>query len=122
MFRACAHLPTKALLGLPVCLTRNMSFMLSGTLNLFANLFVLKAFLNSLNYLFQSETRKLLFSRKLANYLPSKDLREMKRSSIVTDEKLSVEEGTSISTVMTLPELTSTLKIGRTQPDVTSPA
>lgn len=105
-----------------MCLTRTMSFMLAGTLNLFADLFVLKAFPNSLNYLFQSETRKLLLSRKLSNYLPSKDLKAIKRSSRVTDEKLSVEEGTSISIVMTLPELTSTLKKGRKQPDVTSPA
>lgn len=101
MFRACTHLHIKTLLGVSVCLTRIMSFMLAGTLKLFAAMFVLKNFPSFLECLFQSETRKLQFSRKLATYLPSKDLRVIKRSSRITDERLSVEEGTSISTVMT---------------------
>lgn len=103
MLRACAHLPTKTLLGLSVCLTRIMSFMLAGALKLFAAIFVLKNFASSLKCLFQSETRKLQFSRKLATYLPSKDLRGIKTSSRVTDERLSVEEGTPVSTLMTPP-------------------
>uniref|UniRef100_A0A8C3NFB3 Uncharacterized protein n=1 Tax=Geospiza parvula TaxID=87175 RepID=A0A8C3NFB3_GEOPR len=63
--------------------------------------------------LFQSETRKLLFSRKLATYLPSKDLRGIKRSSRVTGERLSVEEGASISTVMTPPRIDLDSKKGQ---------
>lgn len=119
MFRGCAHLPTKTVLGLPV--TRIKSFMLAGTLKLFTAMFVLRTFHSSLKGLFQSEIRKLLFLRKVATYLPSKDLRGIKRSSRVTGERLSVEEGAFISTVMTPPELTSTIKRGRKHPGVTSP-
>lgn len=113
MFRACAHLPTKALLGLSACLTRIMSFMLAGALKLFAAMFVLKKLPSSLKCLFQSETRKLPFSRKLATYLPSKDLRGIKRSSRVTDERLSVEEGTPVSTVTTSPRIDLNSKKGQ---------
>uniref|UniRef100_A0A674GZR9 CUB and zona pellucida like domains 1 n=1 Tax=Taeniopygia guttata TaxID=59729 RepID=A0A674GZR9_TAEGU len=57
-----------------------MSFMLAGTPKLFAAMFVLRTFCSSLKCLFHSETRKLQFSRKLATYLPSKDLSGIKRS------------------------------------------
>lgn len=87
--------------------------MLAGTPKLFAAMFVLRTFCSSLKCLFHSETRKLQFSRKLATYLPSKDLSGIKRSSRVTAERLSVEEGASVSTVMTPPRIDLNSKKGQ---------
>lgn len=64
---------------------------------------------------FQSETIKSEFPRRLATYLSSKVLRGIKRSSRVTKGMLSLQEGTSILTVMTPPRIRSPLQKGETR-------